>query len=353
MFGFINSSIFYNKMRSDIRILVEGSRGKSGLVIALTNILYERGEDSVGKITGKETVVFRNGQKLVVERKDGKNTLIDRENEKIINDYRNVRFKIFENQALSCYTMRVVHLVVNPQIVVIPNIRFEHQDKLGDDLYEIARSFAHNFKGVKKVITTENKKEVINIFDKYCSKYNVKLVVIGGSNEDIPSISSIELIDRVLKEVKVGGLSKKEKNNLRNDIKKAMGLRYSKFYDIWYFNGAKVNDIESSTNVFNYLKKMYPSKKFVFLCYLRDDRPERTESFIPFFDNLFKDNLVKRVYFTGSGLSHVKNSFKSVKDKKLTQKEVIDFCKKNKLVLFTAVNGVNEFIQKLEVMLED
>ncbi len=337
----------------DIRILVEGSRGKSGLVKSLTDLLYSRGEDAVGKVTGKETVVFRNGQKLIVERKNGKNFLIDHENKKIMRKYSDVKFKIFENQALSCYTMKIVHLIVKPQIIVIPNIRFEHQDRLGENLFEIARSFAHNFKGAEKVITTENKKEVLKIFREYCNKFKTKLIVVDSSQEVIPSISSIDLLDNILNELDKSPLSLNEKRKLKNSTLESMGLKYSKSQRIKYFYGSKVNDIESSTKVFAHLKKIYPGKKFVFLCYLRGDRPERTESFLPFFEKIYHDYKVERIYFTGSGLGHIKNHHKVIKKKDLTYEEVIEFCRKKNLVLFTAVNGVNKFIQKLEKVLEE
>ena len=339
-------------MNNDIRILVEGSRGKSGLVKVITNLLYRRVEDAVGKITGKETIIFRNDKTVIVERKDGKNFLLDQENKKILKKYNAVRFKIFENQALSCYTMRVVHLIVKHQILVIPNIRFEHQDRLGNDIKEIAQSFAFNFKGAKQVITTENKQEVLDIFSKYCNKFNVELIVIDSRDESIPSIKSIDLIDRVLTEINAKGLSESERKHLRNIIKDTMSIKYSKRRGINYYNGAKVNDIESSTNVFNYLKKTNPRKKFCFVCFLREDRPERTESFFPFFEAIYRDDRVERIYFTGSGLKHIKDNKKSIKKKDLTQKEVIDFCRERGLVLFTAVNGVNEFMQELERILE-
>lgn len=339
-------------MNKDVRILVEGSRGKSGIVKSLTELLYNRGEDVVGKISGKETVVFRDGQEIAVKREDGKRFLLDQENKKIMNDYKDVRFKIFENQALSCYTMKVVHLIVKPHILVIPNIRFEHQDRLGENMVEIAQSFAFNFKGVRKVITTENKKVVLDVFVDYCDKFGVELIVVDSSNESIPSMSFIDLIDRVLNEVGVRGLFKEEEDGLRVVVKNAMCIKHSKGQGVDYFNGAKVNDIESSTMVFEYLKRTNRSRRFVFLCYLRGDRPERTESFFPFFDAIYDDCAVERVYFTGSGLKHIKDNDKAIKNKYLSKEEVISYCKKRGLVLFTAVNGVNDFMRELEISLE-
>jgi len=335
----------------DTRILVEGSRGKSGMVKNLCDLIYLRGEDVVGKITGKETIVFREGKKIDIPRQ-GKSFLIDQENKRVISNYKDVKYKIFENQALSPYTMKVVHLVVKPEIIIIPNIRFEHQDSLGDNIEEIARGFAINFKGSRKVITLENKKEVIDIFREYCNKYKVELIVIDSSNEKIPSIKRVDFIDRVLKELGMKYLDKKEKTFLEQEVEDAMSIKFSKKQGISYFYGAKVNDIESTRNVLAYLKTK-TNKKFVFVCYLRKDRNERTESFLPFFEEIKEDEKIETVYFTGSGLRHIKDNPKFLKDEKLRQEEVINYCKENNSILFTAINGVNDFMKELEKMLEN
>ena len=46
---------------------------------------------------------------------------VEKENKKVLKDY-NVQFKIFENQALSAYTMKTMHLIVKPEIIIIPGI---------------------------------------------------------------------------------------------------------------------------------------------------------------------------------------------------------------------------------------
>lgn len=333
----------------DIRIIVEGSRGKSGIVRAITEIINSRGHSVVGKITGKEPVVLLNGVDYPIVRK-GNSFLLDHENKALLMKYSSPRFKVFENQALSIYTMEVIHNIFQPDIIVIPNIRFEHQNTLGQNLKEISRSFAFNFKGAKKVITTENKEVVLRIFREYCKRYGIELIIVDDK-EEIPSISSIRLIERVLYEVGLGRLSKEEKVFLEKKIKDSLSIRYSFGEEIHYFNGAKINDIESSTKVFDYIKRNNKNKKFVFLCYLRKDRPERTEAFAPFFDMLKNDPSVKKVYFTGSGLKQINKNNKFVSDGKLSCKKVLDYCRENECVLYTAVNGANDYMRKIDFIL--
>ncbi len=334
----------------DKRILVEGSRGKSGIIEILTNLINNRGRDAIGKITGKETSIIYKNKKHPLKRKR-KIVFIEDENKKVLSDYSDVEYKIFENQALSSYTMYVVHKIVKPEIVLIPNIRYEHQDRLGDTLQQISKSFAVNFKGLKKVITTETKLEVLEVFEKYCKKYDVELISLINE-EKIPSENIIYLLDRTLKELNLNRLTNQEIKNIYKKLKENMSLKNSTSKKINYFNGAKVNDVESTKNVFNYLLKHNPKKDFTFICYLRKDRPERTESFINYFEDLNNHQQVKSIYFTGSGLKQFKTLSKFHKIKNLKPSEIINLAKEDNTVLFMAINGVNKFMLELEEILE-
>ena len=123
-----------------MNIVIEGSRGKSGVVKTLVDLIRYRGKSVLGKITGLETALFYNGEKRLIERKN-KKFFIDLENRRILREYQGVEFKIFENQGLSRYTMKAFHLIFKPEIVVIPNIRYEHQNSLGDSIEDIQKLY--------------------------------------------------------------------------------------------------------------------------------------------------------------------------------------------------------------------
>jgi len=332
-----------------MNILVEGTRGKSGIVNMLVDTLEARGEPAIGKITGLEPAVFYKGEKIPIIRKNRK-FLIDVENKKILKQYRHVKFKVFENQALSPYTMKAVHLVFKPDIIAIPNIRYEHQDTLGETIEEQAASFAMNFEGAKVVITTEQKEPVLKIFRKYCTKYKVELIEIK-KEESFPGSSSVHLVNGVLKYVFQIELSEEEFRNLFKNLSTRISVYYNYEKGIHYFKGSKINDIESTKNLYNFLKQKI-EKPFCFICYFRKDRPERTKAFIPFLKEAVKDERIKKIFIVGHHLGNIPKDAKISILKEKYPELVFDYCRLNGYILFTAVNGVTPFMQGIELNLD-
>lgn len=328
-----------------MNILVEGSRGKSGTVQMIVAALEALGESAMGKITGKETKVFHQGDEISIQRKET-GFRIDSENKPILKKFKECKYKVFENQALSCYTMKAVHNLVRPEIILIPNIRFEHQDRLGATLVEQARSFAVNFIGAKKVITTEPKMQVRIVFQDYCTKYGVELVCID-EQEHIPSMQSLFLTNALVKELTGELMPKYLYDDFLEKITLNTSIKRSAKHGIDYFYGAKVNDVESTISMFNHMLKN-TKKDFCFLCYFRKDRVERTEAFHPFFDEHFDHPRIQKFFFCGHYIgNHRHKKLEHLSEKKGAQ-QVIDYCKDNDLVLFTAINGVNDFMRFVE-----
>ncbi len=328
-----------------MNILVEGSRGKSGTVETIVRAFEALGEDIIGKITGNEPLIFYKGQKIPINRAST-GFLIDQENIPIMQRFKDVKFKVFENQALSCYSMRVVHNIFKPDIIAIPNIRFEHQDRLGETIEEIAKSFAENFKGAKVVITTEPKKCVLETFEKYCRKYNVELIIVDKP-ETIPSIQYLHLAEEVVRYALNRELPAFIKKAITNDIEKNIMIKISDKHGLHFFHGAKVNDVESTTNIIRYLRKQ-TDKRFCIVSYFRKDRVERNEAFIPFFMENLNDDFFAKFFMVGHTVGLPKhNKVEYIEGLENDKIKVIDFCRENDLVLFTAVNGVCPFMRGL------
>lgn len=333
-----------------MRILVEGTRGKTGIVQLITKAIEDRGKDVIGKTTGLEPAIYYKGKKIPIIRNKGR-FLIDVENKRVLKKYRDVKFKIFENQALSSYTMKAFHNLFKPDMVVIPNIRYEHQDVLGETIEMQADSFAMNFKGVGIVITSEEKKDVLDIFEKYCKKYNVKLLKIKSWGKT-PGHNAINLVNQVMIQIFGYGLTKSEYMKIYRDVKSRMNIKENQDIKINYYKGSKVNDIESTVNVFNFLKQK-TDKDFCFIAYFRKDRPERTKAFIPIINDLIKDSRVKKIFISGNHLNKIKKHAKIERISMEDTDKIFEYCSENDLIMFTAVNGVNPFMRKIELNLEE
>jgi len=68
--------------------------------------------------------------------------------------------------------------IVNSKICIITNIDYEHTDILGNSLKSIAEEKSGIIKEDAFVITSENKKEVLKVFERICKEKNAKLFQI-------------------------------------------------------------------------------------------------------------------------------------------------------------------------------
>ena len=187
-------------------------------------------------MTGLNPVISNNGVKTFINRKGG--FLIDHENKRCLKLSNGKDFIVFENQAISSYTMRLFNNILRPDVILIPNIRLEHQETLGETIDEIANGFAMHFGVPNMIITTEQKESVLKIFRSYAKKYNRTLISVKCA-EDIPSINNIHLVDEALKRITGFGLSKKDLEEHREKLLKRFSIKTSKD-GIKYFISSKI-----------------------------------------------------------------------------------------------------------------
>lgn len=69
--------------------------------------------------------------------------------------------------------------VIDPEVMIITSIAFDHQQHLGHSLLEIAREKAGIIKRGKKVITGEKKEEIVHYFQQVCLEKNAHLLAVA------------------------------------------------------------------------------------------------------------------------------------------------------------------------------
>ena len=148
----------------DTRIVVSGTRGKSGTTRRLHDIFTDRGRDTVAKITGNRPHILHNGDRHEIER--GPRVTMY-ENAREIRDHTPDGVLIVENQAITEYTNWVVNdFYVKPHVIVIPNIRQDHLDTLGGDRESIARSLVRSVPPGIHVVNAEQNPELQQYIDR-------------------------------------------------------------------------------------------------------------------------------------------------------------------------------------------
>lgn len=307
-------------------ISVGGIRGKSFLVETLSDALRNRGLSVYSKITGDIPFVYDGSRKIEINRENHKGVL-----------YENLRLPksgydalVVENQGVSPYTCRMFNRMVNPDIGIITNVRLDHTESLGRNLEEIKRSFIYAYE-------------------------DVPVVLIGnGKPGKIPKTELLPLVNKVLTLMELPSLSVKEENSIFETIKLELTPKRLSSRDILYFNGSKINDVTSTEEIYNYLKKIY-NMKFTIFANLRHDRVGRTNTFLPFFVKCILDG--DRVVLHGRGSTGVvkylmgcgfnKESVFALEDVTPTRAVDILLDYSSGRILFSACNGATEFMREV------
>ena len=264
--------------RIPLRIVVEGTRGKSSTVKMLEEMMRGLGKKTFAKITGEETpFLVYNGVMLPLYRQN-KAVLLDYETVPTILNF-DIDALVIENQAITPYTMRHVHYMVRPQHVIIPNIRLDHNETLGSDLVEMVHNFVDNYRITTSKLDLyygepieEIRAVVLPILRAFAEERpgNVTLhaVKIPENSRHIPGIENY-LVDKYFVERNFGitieevdyvrpaersysGNPINESEYIRR-LEGSLRIRQNKNPSIRYLNLAKVNDPYSFLNVMEYV----------------------------------------------------------------------------------------------------
>ncbi|MFC6720933.1 Mur ligase family protein [Natrialbaceae archaeon GCM10025810] len=267
----------------DTQIVVSGTRGKSTLVRWTYETLYSRGYDATAKITGNEPVALHNGDVDEIER-DGRVTLYENVSE--LRDHTPDDALVLENQAISPHTTRLIHeSFVDPDVVILTNIREDHLGTLGRDRETIARAFVQSIPPGTHVVNGERTPELRRYIDaelrrKGCT---VSHVTVPRSEGHIPGIESVYALNQALAAIGEAPLSESELEEYRDDLR----VQWTQLPEGLVYNAADVNDVQSTELIRRALARQVdaPIEPFV---YLRGDRRGRTVSFLRYLDDLYE-----------------------------------------------------------------
>lgn len=279
----------------DTRIVVSGTRGKSGTTRRLQDVFSDRGHDTVAKITGNRPVILHNDEQDPIER--GPRVTMY-ENEREIRHHTPDDVLIVENQAITEYTNYVVNeLYAKPHIVVIPNIRQDHLDTLGGDRESIARSLVRSIPSGIHVVNAEQNETLRDYIDRELEPKGVSVthVEVPERHRHVLAAESIYALDEVLRIAGEDPLSPQRRQRYLDEMR----VSWTRLDRGRIYNAAEVNDVESTEAVRQALQHDRPEPLQVFM-YLREDRRSRTASFLEYLAQLADEGIVERVHVTGS-----------------------------------------------------
>ena len=371
--------------RIPLRVIVEGTRGKSSTVRILEEMMRGLGKKTFAKVTGEETpLLIYNGVIIPLYRMHH-SVLLDYETIPTILNV-DIDAIVIENQAVTPYTMQYLHKILKPQHVIIPNIRVDHTETLGADLEEMANNFVNNYRAAKSRIDIyygepieEIRQIVLPILEQFSEKYPEKIALhtikIPKKSKYVPGIENY-LVDSYFIERNFGitideveYIRPAGTNTRGNTINEAEYIRRieknlevkKNSQGIRYMNLAKVNDPFSFMQVLNYVLSR-TDDNVALVSFFRKDRAGRTEIFEKIFPDMEQKigPRIKQFWLAGHATKHVYNrlppSLKAIAHPGTDIDDIdsiVSYVKENNLVLVTMVNRVNPFMDELVKQLED
>lgn len=285
----------------DVRIVVSGIRGKSSTVRRLDDVFNRRGYDVLTKITGNQPHLIRNGDVIPIERPGPYTTLYEninvlREFGPALDSYTPDDVAIFENQGLTEYTTRLFNeRFVDPHVVILCNIRQDHQDTLGRTRREIARAFARTIPPDTHVVSGE----LHPVLHEYMrdeimeADATMELVSIPDDQQGRIGAETVYAVNDVLRYLDMEPVPEDQLTAYLDAIQP----NWVRLPRGQVFNGAEINDIESTEAI----RRALAGENYVLpFVYLRGDRRSRTASFVNYLNTLADRGLIREAAAGGA-----------------------------------------------------
>ena len=165
------------------RILVTGSRGKSGTVRLIHEILRRSGQSAYGKVTGTIAVeLYPDGSEHETVRL-GAASVNEMPEAMMRSASLGASVGVFECMAVSPDLITMVsNSHIRPQIVVIPTIRLDHLEEEGLDEETIGRSIIDSVGECDYLVVGIDQPDILDYAEEVCKERGITLVIASPSS---------------------------------------------------------------------------------------------------------------------------------------------------------------------------
>lgn len=309
----------YRRMLDDVplRIAVTGTRGKSGLVVMLERELRARGLATYAKITGYDPISIVDGERHDIVRA-GRPGAVLHETMWELKRWWGGGYDavVLENQATSEYTMRVFNQAfARPGHLLIPNVRRDHLAELGRSLEVHARAFVRAAPHGTTIVSAEPDARLKTIMAEATERIGGRFIDVAPDPEELPpGFGRPLLVDATLRDIGLEGLGPARLEVERQRLAETYAWRPSAFEGLDWFDGAGINDVDSTAAVLRWMQQR-DARRVALFAYFREDRADRTETFRDLFRVALADGTVERVYVSGARAAVVARQLRSFGDR--------------------------------------
>lgn len=308
-----------------LRICITGTRGKSTVTRLIAGILRENGRKVLAKTTGSRPVmIFPDGSEKEILRR-GPPSILEGKDVLKAADQIGAQALVVEMMGIRPETMRIESLrLFHPHILVITNVRLDHQEQMGALKADIAASFASAIP--KKCTVFVPKKEFFQTFEEKANRVNSKIIrapeAINQKSVDKGNLETFyerdvhlsllvaEYLD-IDRNVALSGIKKSQSDT--GSLKAWMSKTGTLPKDCWFISAFAANEPESTAVVLDYLKKkdVLKGKKRTALLSFRKDRGDRTLQWLRALEGGFLSEF-DRIFLLGEHAGVVLKKIKSV-----------------------------------------
>lgn len=310
--GLLTGSLIIQKRRFDrqrntirYRIHINGIRGKSTVTRYIAAILRNADIRTYGKTTGTAArVILPDGSDARIQRRGQANI---NEQVTMLRSFaaRHAQAVVMECMAINPdYQDWLESQVMRSHIVVITNVRLDHQEEMGRGLPDIARSLARSIPHKAIVVTAEHRPELLTILREVCKQRGSRLLEANSqrvSQQDLERFGHVAHRDNVAIGLTVGrlfGIKPQQALASMAGAPADPGAFKIEHFErkgkhVAWANLFAVNDKESFAGIAEDLARTYPEHQRVILLNNRHDRPSRVEMFSQLaVDSLHADTVI-------------------------------------------------------------
>lgn len=285
-----------------IRILINGTRGKTTTVQIIYNILKQSGLNSVAKTTGEQPVEYNiDGRRKIIKRLAPASII---ENVNLLRKWAkmNPEAAVLECMALHPENQFVLSKkMFKPTHIIVTNIYHDHFEVMGESINQISETISESYYRDAKIFFPVKNKSLIkqeNEFVCYENKIfsknynNIPQTIINESWGLILKLCNDLQIDYLIAEKEFHEIWKIKNEKIKYENKKQQ-------FEFW--NLFSLNDYESAKKFIEFILDLNNgNNKYEILFNTRIDRPLRTKLFTSLISTYFK---YCTIYVTGSGKS--------------------------------------------------
>jgi poly-gamma-glutamate synthase PgsB/CapB len=292
-----------------LRIVVNGTRGKSTVTRLLGAALKAGGYRTIAKTTGTKPMIIINNSKETPVIRPGKANI----HEQIAITRKAVHAKanaiVFENMSIRPDLQMVEESkIINPQIVIITNVRADHLEVMGPTLKNIAENFIRAVPRNAHIFTAE--KNLFPLLKKYADERGINIFLSDEEEvaeeelrpfpyfEHRENVALVLTVCKYLKIPRDKALSEMHQYIPDSGVLRRYNLKFGN-KDVVLYNALAANDPDSTFFIYERIEKS--EKNFYVLVNCRPDRIDRSVQLA----NLASTKVKADCYFITGGETQV------------------------------------------------